>query len=99
MFNQNYFIMLELGLFIFFNILIFIKTDSIAKTFISLFQIFPPLLILFLTKYKNINNITFYTTVIFLVNFLIQLTVILLIRRISEINKTDRNFRPDEYDK
>ncbi|HAF06971.1 MAG: hypothetical protein QME48_06400 [bacterium] len=97
---RNYLIILELLLFIFFNILIFVKTESIVKTFISLFQIFPPLLVLLLIKYNNTNdkNITIYTTIILFINFMIQISVIFLIKKIAEIKKTDRNYRPDEYD-
>lgn len=97
---RNYLIILELLLFIFFNILIFVKTESIVKTFISLFQIFPPLLVLLLIKYNKTNdkNITIYTTIILFINFMIQISVIFLIKKIAEIKKTDRNYRPDEYD-
>ncbi len=94
------FIFVELLILITFNLLIFFKTDSIVKTFISLFQMFSILLILVMIRIKISQNTltTIYISTFIIMNLMLVSTILVLIRKSSMLKKTDRNFRPDEYD-
>lgn len=94
------FIFFELIVLIIFNLLIFFKTDSVVKTFISLFQMFPILLILLMIKMKISHHILtiIYISTFIILNLLLVSTILVLIRKSVILKKTDRNFRPDEYD-
>lgn len=94
------FVIAELFLLTIFNLLIFFKNDSIIKTFISLFQMFSILLIFLLTRSNDINSsgTTFYFSIFIILNFFLEIMILYLTRKSFMIKKTDRNFRPDEYD-
>ncbi|MEJ5306892.1 MAG: hypothetical protein WHT27_01150 [candidate division WOR-3 bacterium] len=94
------FIFIEIVLLIILNLLIFIQTDSIVKTFVSLFQMFPILLILTMTKIIISNTIlaTVYLSTFIILNLLLVIMILFFIKKSLMIKKTDRNFRPDDYD-
>lgn len=94
------FISVELFLLTLLNLMIFVKTESIIKTFISLFQMFPILLIYVFVKMKGNypQMTTLYLSIFIFINLMLVVLVLNLSKKSLIIKKTDRNFRPDEYD-